>query len=149
MLWKTKEKPKGSPKKSREIAKMREKRPYLEQLPKIRTASGEHDPMSLEAFAIAGQCDVDEILIVSQIFESRSYAALVIVPSQAEVLCIYHRYDCWTCNKNGENSGIRKIAFICCFNVSITRLSQLKRSLERRVTATGRKETACVVARKI
>ena len=48
--------------------------------------------MCFETLAIAGQCDVDEILVISQVFKCRSNAALVIIPSQAEVLRIYHRY---------------------------------------------------------
>jgi len=47
--------------------------------------------MRFEALAIAGQRHVHKVLIVPQILKGRCYAALVIVPSQAEVLCIYHR----------------------------------------------------------
>lgn len=48
--------------------------------------------MCFETLAIACQRDVHEILVISQIFECRCDAALVIIPSQAKVLRIYHRY---------------------------------------------------------
>lgn len=47
--------------------------------------------MGFQAFAVAGQRHVHKVLIVPQIFKRRGYAALVIVPSQTEMLCIYHR----------------------------------------------------------
>lgn len=65
---------------------------YLEQFSKIGTAGGEYNAVRFEALAIAGQCDVHEILIVPQVLKRRRYTALVIVPSQTEVLRIYHRY---------------------------------------------------------
>lgn len=64
---------------------------YLEQFSKVGTASGEYDAMRFEALAIAGQCDVHEILIVPQVLKRCRDTALVIVPSQAKVLRIYHR----------------------------------------------------------
>lgn len=47
--------------------------------------------MRFQALAVAGQRHVHEVLIVPQIFKRRGYAALVIVPSQTKMLCIYHR----------------------------------------------------------
>lgn len=64
---------------------------YLEQFSKIRATGGENDAMGFQAFAVAGQRHVHKVLIVPQIFKRRGYAALVIVPSQTEMLCIYHR----------------------------------------------------------
>lgn len=66
-------------------------RSYLEQFSKIRATGGENDAMGFQALAVAGQRHVDKVLIVPEIFKRRGYAALVIVPSQTEMLCIYHR----------------------------------------------------------
>lgn len=65
---------------------------YLEQLSEVGTACRKYDAVRFEALAIAGQCDVHEILIVPQVLKRGRDAALVIVPSQAKVLRIYHRY---------------------------------------------------------
>lgn len=53
--------------------------------------------MRLKALSVAGQRDVDEILVVSKVFEGGGDTTLVVVPAQAEVLgvrgvchgCIY------------------------------------------------------------
>lgn len=52
--------------------------------------------MRLNAASLARQCYVDEILIVTQIFERRCYAALVVVPAQTEMLCLVH-FGVWRC----------------------------------------------------
>lgn len=50
--------------------------------------------MRLQALPVAGQRHVDKIFIVTEVFEGRGDAALVVVPTQTEVLCIYHRNCC-------------------------------------------------------
>lgn len=78
-------------KKKPSLARKQEGKSYLEQFSKIRATGGENDAMGFQAFAVAGQRHVHKVLIVPQIFKRRGYAALVIVPSQTEMLCIYHR----------------------------------------------------------
>lgn len=46
--------------------------------------------MRLDAASLAGQRHIDEGLVVAQILEGRGDAALVVVPAEAEVLCVVH-----------------------------------------------------------
>lgn len=46
--------------------------------------------MCLQTLAVAGQCDVHEILVIAKVLEGAGDAALVVVPTQAEMLCVHH-----------------------------------------------------------
>lgn len=46
--------------------------------------------MSFEAPAVAGEGDVDEILVIPEVLEGAGDAALVVVPAQTEVLRVHH-----------------------------------------------------------
>lgn len=50
--------------------------------------------MSLEALPVAGERDVDEVLVVAKVLEGAGDAALVVVPAEAEVLRVHHLGFC-------------------------------------------------------
>lgn len=63
----------------------------LKQFSEVGTARGQDDAVGLETSPVAGKRHVDKVLVVAQVFESRGDTALIVVPSQAKVLCVYHR----------------------------------------------------------
>lgn len=46
--------------------------------------------MRLQAATVAGERHVHKVLVIAQILERRCDAALVVVPAQAEMLCVCH-----------------------------------------------------------
>lgn len=58
--------------------------------------------MRLQTASIAGQCDIDKVLIVAQILKGRRDAALVVVPTETKVLCICHLMRGVACNDQLE-----------------------------------------------
>lgn len=46
--------------------------------------------MCFDTAPFAGQCDVDEIFVISEIFEGRCYATLVVVPTKTKMLRLVH-----------------------------------------------------------
>lgn len=46
--------------------------------------------MGFEALPVAGERDVDEVLVVPKVLEGAGDAALVVVPAETEVLCVHH-----------------------------------------------------------
>lgn len=63
---------------------------HLQQFPEVWAARRQHDAMCFQAATIAGECDVDEVLVIAQILERRGDAALVVVPSETKVLGVGH-----------------------------------------------------------
>lgn len=46
--------------------------------------------MSFQAAAVAREGHVDEVLVIPEVLEGAGDAALVVIPPQAEVLCVHH-----------------------------------------------------------
>lgn len=49
--------------------------------------------MRLQTLAITGEGDVHEVLVITKVLEGACDAALVVVPAQAEMLCVHHFDD--------------------------------------------------------
>ena len=54
--------------------------------PEVCAAGAEHHLVGLEALALGGQGDVDEVLLLEQVLERRGERELVVVPLQAELV---------------------------------------------------------------